>query len=170
MFSLKPSSSEDIKSTPTSTQAPAISVETRLPQPAILTNNQDVPLRIIVTSLNEQVENLTLSSLQLDLAYYTHVRAHNVVRVESGSTVLLSKSNISLPLNFDVASGAAEVPRELWYGLSVPPSLPPTFEICNISRNYEVIVRIGIRYSKGNENVSDPFGPDSHVCPLRDYD
>ncbi|GAM90735.1 hypothetical protein ANO11243_087800 [Dothideomycetidae sp. 11243] len=136
---------------------PFISVEMRLPEPPILTANQDLPLRLIVTSLNDRREQLFLSMIQLELAHYTHIRAHNVVRTESGSSLLLSKSNLTIPIEFrspdqQHANATCELPRELWYGLPVHQSLPPSFETCNISRNYELIVRLGIAYGDPRSN------------------
>ncbi|KAF2148323.1 hypothetical protein K461DRAFT_282768 [Myriangium duriaei CBS 260.36] len=131
-------------------QGPHISVETRIPTAAILTPNQDLPLRILITSLNEQTDSMVLSTIQLDVASYTHVHAHDIVRTEPNSSIILSKSNMALPLEF--RDNVCEIPRELWYGLPVQQSLPPSFETCNLSRAYELIVRVGVHFGDLNGN------------------
>ncbi|TKX19649.1 arrestin N-terminal domain-containing protein [Elsinoe australis] len=152
IFSLKSVSLSDEKPpSPDSDPAPHVSVEIRLPEPKILIANGDIPLKILCTALNDQTEHVFLQSLQVEIAHYTHVRAHQVHRNNQGSTVLLSKSNLTIPLEFNDKREAL-VPPELWYGVPVPSVLPPTFEICNLSRNYELIVRIGLRYEAEKRN------------------
>ncbi|PNS15144.1 hypothetical protein CAC42_8145 [Sphaceloma murrayae] len=152
IFSLRNASVSDEKPPlPELGDAPHISVEIRLPDPKILTANGDLPLRILCTALNDSVEHVFLQSLQVEIAYYTHVRAHQIHRNNQSSTVLLSKSNLSIPLEFNDKKEAF-IPAEMWYGIPVPNVLPPTFEICNLSRNYELIVRIGLRYEAEKRN------------------
>ncbi|KAF4550737.1 Hypothetical protein D9617_16g015270 [Elsinoe fawcettii] len=154
LFSLKNMSMSDEKPpvpSPDSSEAPLVSVEIRIPEPKILTSNEDIPLKILCTAVNSQVEHLYLQSLQIEIAYYTHVRAHQVHRRNQASTVLTSKSNLNIPLEFN-DKREATVPPEMWYGLPVPSVLPPTFEICNLARDYELIVRIGLRYEAEKRN------------------
>ncbi|KAF2091103.1 arrestin [Saccharata proteae CBS 121410] len=134
---------------PAKAQPPRFSVDARLPNPAILTCNDDVPLRIIVKQLNERTEPVYLQMLQIELLGYTHVRAHEVARLETNSWVLVSMSNMGIPLGSpsDVAGTETELSREYWYGRALPNTVAPTFETCNISRYYELEVRVGLGYA-----------------------
>ncbi|KAF2222552.1 hypothetical protein BDZ85DRAFT_199894, partial [Elsinoe ampelina] len=153
LFSMKNLSMSDEKiTTPAADEAPLVSVEIRLPEPKILTSNEDIPLKILCSALSGKVESIFLQSLQIEIAYYTHVRAHQVHRRNQASTVLTSKSNLNIPLEFDNEKREALVPPEMWYGLPVPSVLPPSFEICNLARDYELIVRIALRYEAEKRN------------------
>ena len=139
-----------------SNKAPNISVDARLPEPAILTCNEDIPLRIIVKNLNDYDAILYLQSLQVSLIGSTKIRAHDVYRTESNSWILTSKSNLGLPI--PVASTAstsdAVIPDNLWRGQSLPNTVAPSFETCNISRQYQLEVRIGLSYTGASQGAS----------------
>lgn len=139
-----------------SNEAPSISIDARLPEPAILTCNEDIPLRILVKKLNDCDSMVYLQSLQISLIGATKIRAHEVFRTENTSWILMSKSNMSLPI------GAASDPTEtetvisdhLWRGQSLPNSVAPSFETCNVSRQYQLDVRIGLSYTGANQSTS----------------
>lgn len=57
---------------------PAVAVEARLPDPAIVTCNEPLPLRVVVTRTNGSVETLTLQTFQITLWGFTKVRARMV--------------------------------------------------------------------------------------------
>ena len=127
--------------------APLISTEVRLPEPAILTCGQPIPLRMLVTTLNALEDHLSIQSLQLDIVGSTHVRAHDVHRTETNGTVLISQSNMAVPLRFPLASKESFIDPKLWSSQIIPNTLPPSFETCNIRRSYEVVARVGISYT-----------------------
>lgn len=87
-----------------------------------------------------------MQSLQVELIVSTKVRAQEIGRMERSSTIVVSASNLNLPIHFPV-EGDAEVDNSLWRGRNMPNTIPPSFETCNISRSYEIVTRIGIRYS-----------------------
>ena len=126
--------------------APAIAIDMRLPEPAILTCARELPLKVLILSTNGVKDALTLQSLQVELISITNVRAHEVTRTERSSTIIMSMSNISTPLTFVDGSDEAEIDSQLWHGHPLPNTIPPSFETCNINRTYELAARIGIKY------------------------
>ena len=130
---------------------PEISVDARLPEPAILTCNKDVPLRLIVKKLNDSNAVIQLESLQVSLIGNTKIRAHDVFRTESSSWVLMSQSNMSMPIGAAVDPADTEmlIPDHLWRGQTLPNTVAPSFETCNISRSYQLDVRVGLSYAGG---------------------
>lgn len=128
---------------------PFVSVDARLPEPAILTCNQDIPLSIIVKRLNSSADAVYLQSLQVSLIAVTKIRAHEVFRVENNSWIIMSKSNMNVLLPFSSGAEGAEavVDDGLWRGQALPNTVAPTFETCNISRAYTLDVRVGLSYA-----------------------
>lgn len=132
-------------------ESPSVSVDARLPEPSILTCNADVPLRIIVKKLNGSHEIIKMESLQISLIGNTKIRAHDVHRTENSSWIILSKSN----MNYQVGTPSDPVNTEtiindsLWRGQLLPNDVAPTFETCNISREYQLDMRIGLSWGSG---------------------
>lgn len=135
--SLAPSANQEI---------PQIRADARLPNPAVLNCNEDIPLRILITRLSKFSENLFLQSLQIELSGYTHVRAHDLHRKESTSWLIMSMSNMGIPIGSPSDAIGTEIPlnREYWDQRPLPNTVAPSFETCNISRTYEVEVRVGL--------------------------
>ena len=96
------------KKSPTSTATanieeqipPVVEVDARLPDPAILTSNQTLPLRLIIKRHDEGALPLYLQTLQVELVGHTKVRAGQIVRTESSSWVVSSRSNLNQYLEF----------------------------------------------------------------------
>ncbi|KAF2033148.1 hypothetical protein EK21DRAFT_59266 [Setomelanomma holmii] len=135
-------------SIPSGTVPPRVSIDARLPNPAILTCNQDIPLRLLLRNVSERTKNVYLQMLQIELIGYTKVRAHEVARTESNSWILCSFSNMAIPIGTPADPIDTEIPinGEYWQGKPIPNTVPPTFTICNLSRHYELEVRCGIGY------------------------
>jgi len=133
----------------TASGAPLLSVDARLPEPAILTCNQEVPLRLIVKKLNEYHDQIYLQSLQVSLVGNTKIRAHEVYRTESNSWVIMSKSNMGIALGHptDPIEHETVLDDRMWRGQPLPNTVAPSFETCNISRSYQLDVRVGLSYS-----------------------
>ncbi|GAB1213903.1 hypothetical protein ATERTT37_003056 [Aspergillus terreus] len=143
---------------------PRVSADIRLPNPSILTCNEPIPLRILVSKVSESYETIFLQMLQIELISYTHILAHDLRRTESGSWVLLSQSNMAMPLGRggDPAGSEWSLDANLWNRIPLPSSVAPTFETCNISRTYELEVRVGLTHGTvGN------MKPQLIVLPLR---
>lgn len=136
---------------------PRFQVEARLPNPAILTCNEPIPLRILVQKLSHSSEIVFLHMLQIELMAATHVRAHELTRTERGSWVLTSKANMSMPLGSasDEPGKEWKVPNSMWNEIPLPNTIAPSFDTCNISRTYELEVRVGLLHgAPGSVKVS----------------
>jgi len=149
---------------PTSSITPRLTVDARLPNPAILTANQDLPLRVLVKNMSERTKHVYLQMLQIELIGYTKVRAHEVSRTESNSWVIASMSNMQIPIGAPSDPVGTEVPinPEYWSGKAIPNSVPPSFQACNLSRFYELEVRVGLGYGSYS-----PTDGQLVVLPLR---
>ncbi|KAK5198239.1 hypothetical protein LTR99_007512 [Exophiala xenobiotica] len=145
-------------------EPPAFQVDARLPNPAVLTCNERLPLRILIERLNESSASVYLSMLQIELIGYTHVRAHDLERIESGSWILMSKANMNMPLGNPTEKSRKEwkLPSRLWDDFPIPNTVCPSFETCNISRRYELEVRVGLAHG-----VASGMRPELIVLPLR---
>ena len=123
-------------------------VDARLPNPAILTCNESIPLRILVQKLSQSSETVFLHMLQIELMAVTHVRAHELKRAETGGWTLVSKANMSMPLGSpaDPVGKEWKVPDTLWKDLPLPNAIAPSFDTCNISRTYALEIRVGLAH------------------------
>jgi hypothetical protein len=157
-------------SVPTSPSIPPpparFSVDARLPNPAILTCTQDIPLRVLIKQLSERSEALHLQTLQIELVGYTRVRAHEVNRTETNSWVIASLSNINMPIGnpSDVEGTETELSKEFWYGHKLPDTVAPSFVTCNIARSYELVVSVGLAY--GSLKASMGMGVVQYIYEL----
>ena len=134
---------------PLSTAEPVrVSVDARLPNPPILTCNEPIPLRIIVTKKSDTPEPMFLQLLQIELISYTRIRAHELVRIEPLSTLILSRSNMNVFIGSasDPMGQEWKIDPSLWNRLPLPPNVAPSFETCNIARYYELEVRVGLSH------------------------
>lgn len=148
-------------------EAPYICVDARLPQPAILTCSSPIPLRLIVKKLNEYSEPIYLQSLQISLIGDTKVRAHELFRVETNSWVILSKSNMNIKIgnSSDPKDHEHIIDDREWARTPLPNTVAPTFETCNISRTYQVDVRIGFSYAGSVQTATSKvrYGPKTRI-------
>jgi hypothetical protein len=149
----KGSSSSNIPISPPSpigpgTTTPRLIVDARLPNPAILTCNKDLPLRLLLKNMSEREKNIYLQMLQIELIGYTQVRAHEVQRKESNSWIISSFSNMNIPLGSPSDPIGTEIPinPEYWSDKPLPNTVAPSFQTCNMSRFYELEVRVGLGY------------------------
>lgn len=161
-FKKSPTGSSLPTSPISSESPPRFRIEARLPNPAIVTCSQELPLRILVTSLAQRDAPLHLQSLQVELIGYTYVRAHEVQRRESNSWVICSHANMNLPIGSpsDPANATTEIPSSYWRTDRLPSTVAPTFQTCNLRREYELEVRIGLGYGGGKT-------PQITIQPLR---
>ncbi|KAL8808186.1 MAG: hypothetical protein Q9182_000250 [Xanthomendoza sp. 2 TL-2023] len=112
-----------------------VCIDARLPDPAVATCNEALPLRILVTKLNESPATVYMQLLQIELVAITLVRAHALQRTNLTSTVLTSKSNMGMRLT--ERDKVVEIDNGLWKDIPLPNTVAPTFETCNISRTYQ---------------------------------
>lgn len=137
---------------------PAFTLDARLPNPAILTRGNALPLRLILNNQAQNAPPLIMWSLHIELIAHTYLRAGNMWREEPQSLMLLSRERLGIPIESigKAAAGEVVVDDSLWRGLIVPMHLAPTFETCNIRRRYELEVRVGLGHG--------PFNPASVSC------
>ncbi|KAL8941156.1 MAG: hypothetical protein Q9211_001930, partial [Gyalolechia sp. 1 TL-2023] len=145
-----------------------VCIDARLPDPAILTCNEPVPLRIMVTKLNDSPATVFLQLLQIELVAKTAVRAHHLNRVTLTSTVVISKSNMGIRLTEQ--KRVMEIDKGHWRDIPLPNSVAPSFDTCNISRSYELHVKVGLLHGSGDHIFvsSLPIGqihPPSNQAP-----
>lgn len=137
-------------------EPPRVSVDARLPNPSILTCNEPVPLRLMAKKLTDSSETIFLQMLQIELISYTKILAHDLTRQETGSWVVMSRSNMGLALGQpgDAVGTEWAIDSKLWGTLPLPNSVAPSFETCNIERSYELEVRVGLTHGTyGNMKV-----------------
>jgi len=152
---------------PSAPSAPArFSVDARLPNPAILTCGEDIPLRIIFKQLGERNEPLYLQTLQVELIGYTKVRAEDAVRTETHSWVITSLSNLAYPIGSpaDLEDTETDLTKEFWDGKPLPNTVAPSFVTCNIQRWYELAVSVGLSYGNNKQRVCFPFQKPQVPC------
>lgn len=147
-------------------EPPRLSADARLPNPSILTCNEPIPLRLLVKKMSETSESIFLQMLQVELIAYTNILAHDLSRTESGSWVILSRSNMGMAVGRGTDPVGTEwtIDPSLWNHTPLPNSVAPSFETCNISRSYELEIRIGL--SRGNVStlrVSPPLSPSTNT-------
>lgn len=89
--------------------------------------------------------------LQIELIAYTKILAHDLTRTETGSCVVMSRSNMAIPLGnaADAVGAEWKIDPGLWNRLPLPPSVAPSFETCNIERTYELEMRVGLTHGTG---------------------
>lgn len=136
------------KTTPLSDVAPQGELDARLPSPAVLTCNAALPLRLILKKLNESQESVFMMSLQVQLFGRTEVRAQGVMRAEPSTWILINLTGLSIPLGktTDPLRTETTLDDKLWKGIKLPNTVAPSFDTCNISRSYELEVKVGLAY------------------------
>ncbi|OLN82308.1 Arrestin-related trafficking adapter 10 [Colletotrichum chlorophyti] len=131
---------------------PSIELSARLPHPSILTCNQPLPLRLIAKKLVPSHEQVYLTSIQIELIGKTHVRCHDLVNTEVSRWIVLSQTGLSTPILTNPASDdlSAEsvIPDDVWRNAALPNTVAPTFVACNLQRDYELDIKLGLCWGK----------------------
>lgn len=148
---------ESAPSSSTSVVPPSIMLDSRLPDPAIVNCNEPLPLRILITKLNDSSATIYLQMLNVELIGHTHIRAHQLQRTDSVSWVIMSASNLRMPLGSRDISGPGrdmEVDAKLWNQIPIPNTVAPSFETCNLTRYYSLDIKVGLSY--GSPSIINP--------------
>lgn len=132
---------------------PSVLVDARLPSPAILTCNEAIPLRILLKKQAESPEYVFLIGLQIDLIGHTKLRAQQLIKTETGTWVVMSVTGLTIPIGNprDPVGTESTIDSKLWDRIRLPPTVTPSFDTCNISRIYEVEVRVTLGYGHPQE-------------------
>lgn len=146
-------------------QPPSVEISARLPHPSVLTCNQPVPLRLIAKKLADTRAECYLVSLQIDLVGNTTVRCQDLINYEPSRWVVVSKSNLAIPLQKgpdDVVGAEAEVNSVIWDNQPLPNTVMPSFATCNLKRSYALEIKLGVSWGK-------PPGATSAIPDERPY-
>ncbi|KAL8740089.1 MAG: hypothetical protein Q9190_007168 [Brigantiaea leucoxantha] len=135
-------------SDPSAVIPPHVSIDGRLPDPAVATCNEPLPLRILVTKVNESSATLHLQLLQIELVAHTGVRAHHLNKVNLTSWIILSQSNMRFPLV--EKNKVMELDPKLWNDIPLPNTVAPSFDTCNLTRSYSLDIKVGLSYGQGS--------------------
>ncbi|KAK0652949.1 hypothetical protein B0T16DRAFT_322251 [Cercophora newfieldiana] len=146
-----------------SIMSPTVEVSARLPHPAILTCNKPIPLRILAKKMEPVDADVFLIALQIDLVAQTIVKCQDLVHTELTRWVIVSKQGLSVPVSRPGDAVGAEliVPDVLWRDVPLPNTVMPSFSACNLSRTYQLDVKIGLAWgkpqpsSKGKSRLSE---------------
>lgn len=133
---------------------PSISIDGRLPDPATITCNEPLPLRILISKKNESPATIYLRTLSITLVGSTAIRANELRRQEAQSWVILSQANIDKALNSVVGGDGnkiLEVDSNLWKQRPLPSTVSPSFTTCNISRRYDLEVKVGLSWGSAQK-------------------
>ncbi|KAI9885114.1 MAG: hypothetical protein M1823_003082 [Watsoniomyces obsoletus] len=141
-----------------------LEVDARLPHPPIITCNEALPLRMLVHRLSRGSQKIFLETIHIELIAYTNVRAHELRRTECGTWVLLSLSNMREPLGNATEEPGTPivVDNAYWKDRPLPNTVAPSFETCNISRRYELEIKVGLMSRSIGSGL-----PEFIVIPLR---
>ncbi|CAM1501040.1 Fc.00g102020.m01.CDS01 [Cosmosporella sp. VM-42] len=129
--------------------APSIEMSARLPHPCVLTCNQPIPLRLLAKKLNNSTEQVHLVSFQMDLIGHTEVRAQTLYNDKLNRWVVASGSNLKIPLVSHREEDIGQeipVPDDLWKNMPLPNTVAPSFVACNLSRRYELEIKLGLSW------------------------
>lgn len=140
---------------------PSISIDGRLPDPAIITCNESLPLRILITKKNESPATIYLRTLSITLIGFTLIRAHDLRTQEAQSWVIVSQAHIDKALKNSVGGNGniLEVDSAMWKQRPLPNTVSPSFITCNITRRYELEVKAGLSWGSDQriEVGQNPF-------------
>lgn len=140
----------------------SVLVDARLPSPTILVCRTPLPLRLLIKKQNDSPEQIFLRGLEVDLIGTTCVRAQSVIREEQSLFPVLNLHGLAIPIGQPGDPGGTEsvASPSLWDRVPLPPTVTPSFATCNLSRTYNLDLRVIIGYGHvGDISVSH----DSHL-------
>ncbi|KAL2269192.1 hypothetical protein VTJ83DRAFT_4038 [Remersonia thermophila] len=151
---------------------PSVEISARLPHPAILTCHKPIPLRLIAKKLAPVQAEVYLIALQVDLIGKTVVRCHNLVNTEVTRWVITSRTGLNVLVSRpdDAVGTDFVVPDSLWSGFALPNTVMPSFVTCNLRRDYELELKLGLAWqlpgtSPQPSNSSSFFSSRNRVQP-----
>ncbi|KAH8670838.1 hypothetical protein BX600DRAFT_457634 [Xylariales sp. PMI_506] len=164
-FGNKPSQADNGPAAP-----PAIEISARLPFPSILTCNQPIPLRLIAKKLAPSQEQVYLVSVEIALVGFTSFRVYDIQQTEVTRWMVCSATNLSIPVGDpkDEVDVETVLPDSLWARQPLPNTIAPSFTACNLSRRYELQVRLCLSWGLPNKSgkASAPY-PQIICLPLK---
>ncbi|KAK1756821.1 hypothetical protein QBC47DRAFT_377726 [Echria macrotheca] len=133
-----------------SAASPSIEMSARLPHPAILTCNKPVPLRLLAKKLAPVDADVFLIALQIDLIGQTIVRCQDLIHTEVTRWVVVSRHGLSIPVSRpgDALNSEIVLPDTIWRDIPLPNTVMPSFVACNLNRDYQLEVKLGLAWGK----------------------
>ena len=99
---------------------PLISFDGRLPDPAIITCNEPLPLRVLITKLNDSPATIFLQLIELVLVGITSTRAHELQREDFHNFIITSLSNLKVPLTPERNPNDMTIDPSFWNQIPLP--------------------------------------------------
>ncbi|KAK4224716.1 hypothetical protein QBC38DRAFT_370407 [Podospora fimiseda] len=129
---------------------PSIEMSARLPHPAILTCNKPIPLRLIAKKLVASNAEVYLTGLQIELIGKTIVRCQDLINVETSPWIIVSRGGLSIPVSSSSDAVGTEItlPDTIWSNIPLPNTVMPSFQTCNLGREYRLEVRLSLSWGK----------------------
>lgn len=149
---------------------PSFDMSARLPHPSILTCNRPVPLRLVAKKMNESQEQVYLSSVEVALVGFTNIRVYDVSHTEVTRWIVCSANNLSIPIGDgkDAVDTETVLPDHVWAHQPLPNTVAPSFTACNLSRRYEIELRVSLSWGQsGNNRKSSAPYPQVVTLPLK---
>ncbi|KAF3008081.1 hypothetical protein E8E14_009266 [Neopestalotiopsis sp. 37M] len=149
---------------------PSLEMSARLPYPSILTCNQPIPLRLVAKKLSPSKEQVYLTSLEIALLGFTDIRVFDARNTEATRWVVASGNNLAIPIGDpeDAVDTETVLPDRFWAERPLPNTVAPSFTTCNLSRRYEIELRITLTWGKPTKSgkATSPY-PRQLTLPLK---
>lgn len=133
---------------------PKITLDGRLPDPAIITCNEPLPLRVLVSKVNDSDATIYVKFFSVELVGHTEVRAAQLRTTDTRSWIITSLSNMQMALS-SFGSGESgkpvEIDSNLWRRSPIPNTVAPSFETCNLGLRYNLLIKVGLSYGTSEE-------------------
>ncbi|RKF60745.1 putative e set [Erysiphe neolycopersici] len=118
------------------------------PQPAHVICSKKVPLVLMLRKLNKCSKHLLLVSFTMHLISRVKVKVDGEVRTDSSTWVVANLNGLSIEIGSANDDEGTEciLNQALWSRFPIPDSIGPSFQTCNISRSYELDIRVGLGF------------------------
>lgn len=148
---------------------PSLEMSARLPHPSILTCNQPVPLRLVAKKLVASQEQVYLTGVEVALLGFTNIRVFDVNHMEVTRWVVCSAHSLSIPIGNpqDAVDTETVISNHLWANQRLPNTVAPSFTACNLSRRYEIELRISLSWGLPNKSGKTMSPPQVLTLPLK---
>lgn len=93
----------------------------------------------------------------MDLIGRTDVRALELQNQKLNRWVVVSNSNLDIPLNFGLDNEPGKeftIPDDIWKNMPLPNTVAPSFVTCNLSRRYEMEIKLGLAWGKPKKGLT----------------
>jgi hypothetical protein len=124
-----------------------ILISASFPPDFSLTCGHDITMCLNVRKLNRFPCDMYLQNFQMLLVGYTDIRAGTVAHGQIEFWIIQSLSNLGLKNGSadDNVGTVREIDPSLWKGKTLPESVIPSFETCNVDRRYVLEILMGFQ-------------------------